>query len=406
VADLGAPRLELEVAAPAVRADELIFHSDRVILREVQGRLVIDRDSLLFDPVKVRLDKGTRATVNGSVRNFAEPRVDLEITGDYANIEEIIGLWTDTSPEARAAHKRRDDGTPRQPLPPIRIAAQAARGDLYGMEFAEARALIVPTSGQLLIHPLDFEVGEGYCTSQVRVDFHPTANALRISGHAENVDAFAVYNQLLGRKSIMRGSLRGDFYLQGELGGRGFLPTAYGSVSATVRDGVMRHSPVLSTVFSLLNVSQLFSFKLPDVNLEGLPFTRLSAELAIERGVISTEHLVIDSDAMDMSYTGQFDLVKNELDLLAVVKPLGTIDKVVTRLPIAGWILGGDEKALITVQLRITGPGDKPYVEAIPISAMSKGVLGIFQRTLSLPLKLVEDPAILWGGGGEKGEKQ
>jgi hypothetical protein len=75
---------------------------------------------------------------------------------------------------------------------------------------------------------------------------------------------------------------------------------------------------------------------------------------------------------------------------------------VVTRLPIAGWILGGDEKALITAQFRVTGPGSNPDIEAIPISALSKGVLGLFQRALSLPLKLIDDPAILWGGGGKK----
>lgn len=402
VADLQTPRLELDIEAAAVRADELIFPSDRAVLRDLRGRLVIDRDGLLFDQVKVRLDGGTRAMVNGSVRNFDAPQVDLDITGDYANVEEIIGLWTDLTPEAKAHRKTREATSTQHSLPPVRIVATAAQGDLYGMHFTEAKALIVPTSSQLLIHPLDFKIGAGYCTSQVRVDFKPTASVLRLSGHVEEVDAYAVHNQLLHRKSIVRGRLRGDFYLQGELGGRGFLPTAFGNISATVRDGVMRHSPVVGSIFSLLNVSQLFQFKLPDINLEGLPFSLLTTELAIDQGVISTEQLVIDSDAMNMSYAGQYDMVNNQLDLLVVAKPLGTIDKVVTRLPIAGWILGGEERALITAQFRVTGPGDKPDIEAIPISAISKGLLGIFQRTLGLPLKLIEDPAILWGGGGER----
>jgi hypothetical protein len=403
VADLQTPRLELDIEAAAVRADELIFPSDRAVLRDLRGRLVIDRDGLLFDQLKVRLDGGTRAMVNGSVRNFDAPQVDLDITGDYANVEEIIGLWTDLTPEAKAHRKSRETTSSQQrPLPPVRIVATADQGDLYGMHFTEAKALIVPTSSQLLIHPLDFKIGAGYCTSQVRVDFKPTASVLRLSGHVEEVDAYAVHNQLLHRKSIVRGRLRGDFYLQGELGGRGFLPTAFGNISATVRDGVMRHSPVVGSIFSVLNVSQLFQFKLPDINLEGLPFSLLTTELAIDQGVISTEQLVIDSDAMNMSYAGQYDMVNNQLDLLVVAKPLGTIDKVLTRLPIAGWILGGEERALITAQFRVTGPGDKPDIEAIPISAISKGLLGIFQRTLGLPFKLIEDPSILWGGGGER----
>lgn len=402
VADLQAPRLELGVKASSIRADELIFRSDRSFLREIDGRLILDRDGLQFAPVKVRLDGGTRATVSGSVKNFASPQVDLDITGGYANVEEIIGLWTNVSPAAEKARLAHHAEVAHAPLPPIRIKVDAREGDLYSMKFANARALIVPTSQRLLIHPLDFNVGEGYCTTQVLVDYAGQNTVLRVSGHIEDVDAYEVVNELLGRKSIMRGSLRGDFYLQGKLGEGRFLPTSYGNINATVRDGVMRHSPVLSTVFSLLNVSQLFSFKLPDVNSEGVPFTRLAAELAIDKGILSSDLIVIDSEAMNMSYIGKFDMIKDDLDLLVVVKPLGTIDKVVTSLPIAGWILGGEEQALITAQFKVTGPGADPDIEAIPISAMSRGVLGIFQRTLSLPLKLIEDPAILWGGGGEE----
>jgi uncharacterized protein YhdP len=401
VADLGAPQLELEVKSPAIHANELIFRSQRTMLRDVSGKLLIDREGITFRPVSVRLDGGTQATVRGTVKNFASPRVDLEIAGDYANVAEIISLWSDENPAAKAARQARPPADAAH-FPAIRIEVKAREGDLYGMKFSNASALIVPRAGHLLLHPLDFKVGDGYCTTQVLVDYAEAATMLRASGHVENVDAYAVVNELLHRKSIMRGTLRGDFFLEGELGERGFLPTSQGNISATVRDGVMRHSPILSSLFSVLNVSQLFSFQLPDINLEGLPFTLLTTELALDKGVLSTEHLVIDSAAMNMAYAGQYDLVTNQLDLLVVAKPLGTVDKVVTRLPIAGWILGGEEKALITAQFKVTGSGEQPKVEAIPITAISKGVLGIFQRTLSLPLRLIEDPAILWGGGGER----
>lgn len=404
LADLQSPQLDLGVRASAVRADELIFRSDRTMLRDLSGRLLIDREGITFAPVNVRLDGGTRATVRGTVKDFTKPRVDLEISGDYAHVEEIIGLWTAESPAAETARRARAAATPHSLFPPVRISVEAKAGDLYGMKFRKATALIVPTPEQLLLHPLDFSVGDGYCTAQVLVDFSGKHPLLRVSGHAENVDANAVYNELLARKSILRGTLRGDFYLQGELGQPGFLATSYGNFNTTVSDGVMRHSPVLATVFSLLNVSQLFSMELPDVSREGVPFSKLTTEAKLDKGILRIDNLVIDSNAMSMSYVGKADMIRDRLDLLLVVKPLGTIDKVVSNLPIAGWILGGKERALITAQFKVTGPAEQPEVEAIPISAMSKGVLGIFQRTLSLPLTLVEDPAILWGGGGKKQE--
>lgn len=403
VADLDAPRLELELQAPAVRADELgIFRSDLTVLRDLIGHLTIARDGLWFAPVKVRLDGGTDATITGSVKNFSDPQVELDIVGEHANVQEIIGLWTDESPAAATAREAHRSADPNKKHPHIRIRVEAKSGDLYGMKFADAKTLIVPTAEMLLIHPLDFSVGGGSCTSQVVVDYSGPHSLLRVAGHVEDIDAYQIYNELLHRKSILRGSLRGDFYLQGELGGAGFLPTSYGNFNVSVKDGVMRHSPVLGTIFSLLNVSQLFSLQLPDVSMEGVPFTKLTAEVQIDKGVLSSEDVVIDSNAMRMSYVGKYDMVRDDLDLLVVVKPLGTVDKVVTNLPIAGWILGGEERALITAQFQVTGPGANPKVKAIPISAVSKGILGIIQRTLGLPLKLIEDPAILWGGGGEK----
>jgi hypothetical protein len=405
IPDLTSPRLDLKVQAAAVRADELIFRSDSRMLRDLNGRLLIDQDGITFAPVHVRLDQGTRATIHGSVKNFTAPKVDLTISGEYANVEEIIALWSDESETAHAARLARHAGSPPAPLPPINITVDAKNGDLYGMKFSDARTLIIPSDQHLLLHPFDFKVGDGYCTTQVLLDYAGANRLLRVSGHVENVDAYQVYNELLDRKSIIRGTLRGDFLLQGELGGTGsqrFLSTSYGNIHFTVHDGVMRHSPLIGSIFSVLNVSQLFQGQLPNVSLEGVPFTLMTADMTLDRGILQSNQLVIESKALDMSYLGKFNLLDNQLDLLVVVKPLGNVDTVVSHLPVAGWILTGEERAFLTAQFKVTGKADDPRIEAIPITTLSKGVLGIIQRTLSLPYKLVTDPAILWGKGGKK----
>ncbi len=63
-----------------------------------------------------------------------------------------------------------------------------------------------------------------------------------------------------------------------------------------------------------------------------------------------------------------------------------------TRIPIAGWLLTGADKALITAHFEITGSSQEPRVTAIPVTSMSNKVLGIFRRVLQLPGKIVTDP--------------
>ena len=39
----------------------------------------------------------------------------------------------------------------------------------------------------------------------------------------------------------------------------------------------------------------------------------------------------------------------------------------------------------------MTGPGENPEIEAIPIESASKQVVGIFKRLLTLPVKIISD---------------
>jgi hypothetical protein len=63
----------------------------------------------------------------------------------------------------------------------------------------------------------------------------------------------------------------------------------------------------------------------------------------------------------------------------------------VTNIPLAGWVLTGENKALYTAHFKMTGPGDNPEITAIPIESTSKQVVGIFKRLFTLPVKIITD---------------
>jgi len=269
------------------------------------------------------------------------------------------------------------------------------------MNFHDATATITPTRERLIIHPLHFSVGEGSCDAQVITDFstidQPTM--LRVSGHAEDVDALEVYRELLNQRNILRGKLDGDFFINGEIGAR-YLPSSYGNFNIQVHDGVLHEFPVLSKIFSLLNVSQLFALQLPDMDLEGMPFNKLTAHFKLDKGILATEDLKIESEAMNQSYQGELDLVNKMADYSVAIHPLGTVDKIVSRVPIAGWLLTGEDRALLTAHFSVKGKFGDHSVSAMPLDTLTEPTIGLLRRALGLPFKLLEDPQILWGGDG------
>jgi hypothetical protein len=73
------------------------------------------------------------------------------------------------------------------------------------------------------------------------------------------------------------------------------------------------------------------------------------------------------------------------------VQPLQSVDKVVSRIPIVGWILTGQDKSWITSYFEVKGPPGDPQVTVKTVSTMATGVLNIFRRVFQLPAKLFTD---------------
>ncbi|NIQ10360.1 MAG: hypothetical protein GWO23_12160, partial [Gammaproteobacteria bacterium] len=172
LSDFTDPQLSLDVRGPSVRAQDLVFYSPTAMLRDIDGRLEINRKGLTFSPVNVRLDGGTDASVRGTIEFKRPYPVNLEVASEHALLSEVIGLWT-----GRSKEKKEDTGEDRSETQtkgqqtPIMISAEVKKGDLYGMKFKNASGVIKPSRKRLIIHPLDFSVGEGYCNAQVITEF-------------------------------------------------------------------------------------------------------------------------------------------------------------------------------------------------------------------------------------------
>ena len=192
---------------------------------------------------------------------------------------------------------------------------------------------------------------------------------------------------------VEKQEITGALWLQGELSAKGnnaedLKKTLLGSTKVRFEEGKLRKFAVLSKIFSLLNFSQYLKFQLPDMVSGGMPYNKISATLAIKDGVVTSNDLYVSSDAINISVIGKADLVKDYLDTTIGVKPLQTVDKVLSHIPIVGWILTGKNKSLITAYFEAKGKLEDPQVTPIPVQSMAKGVFNIFKRVFQLPATL------------------
>ncbi|PLY00190.1 MAG: hypothetical protein C0624_12545 [Desulfuromonas sp.] len=389
IADLRKPVFEIHAETPAMLARDLVFKRPGVHLNDLAGDLRIDGSGMEFIDARVRLDSGTRAEVDGHL-DFHTHRLYLNARASYGHIDEVIQLfsgparWNDAEQQEQSAHHQ-------GPHLKVIVDAEAQKGEIGDVSFEQARGTVTVGNGKVEVYPLTFS-GQGQGTATARVDYQSRAEKvgwLRVSGHLNQFDSSTIYQQYWKQEGVLRGPLDADFFFQGPCDNQ-FFARGDGAAYLEITDGTLRKFNAISKAFSLLNVSQLVKGDLPDISGHGMKFKLAKGTLSFGGDYVYFDDLAIFSNSLNMSMVGRVGITSQEADYILGVQPLQTVDKVVSKIPVVGWLLTGDEKTLFTVHFQVKGPLGDPSVVAIPGSSLGSGILGIFQRTLQLPGKLVK----------------
>jgi len=350
-------------------------------LTGIQGNVAFKNDTLQIKSLSTKVNN-TSLDLAGTLKNLNNPIVDLTVTASYLDVGDII-LLAGLEPVNR-------DGTSRRRLE-LKANVKADAGKFLDLPFNQLKTNVLYENRILYLQPLDVAAMGGHISGKARIDFSLNdAPRYQLSYTMENASA----EQFTRAIGIKKQEIKGNISMQGDLTAKGktaddIIRTSLGSSRIRVEKGLLRQFPTLSKVFSLLNVSQLLKFQLPDMVSGGMPFNEITGTLAVRDGIISTSDLFIKSDAINISAVGSVDLVKEELDVTLGTQPLQTLDKLVSRIPIVGWILTGGERTLITAYFVARGSINDPVVTAIPADSMAKGVFDIFKRIFQLPAKLI-----------------
>ncbi len=228
-----------------------------------------------------------------------------------------------------------------------------------------------------------------YCGIPFTGTLRPTPGemAFELRPNAKDGDIESVYDCLTDDK----GRVTGRFDLAGEVNGRvreGEDPvrSLRGNLDLTARDGRFYGTPILSRILSFLSVTDIFRGKIPDMWKEGLEYLSMSSRGEIRDGNATITEYVLDGTTVDVVGQGRIDLSTRELDFQVLVAPLTTVNSVISKIPLLGYILGGK---LVEVPVKVSGTTADPKVSLLEPASVGKNLLGIAERIFLLPVELI-----------------
>ncbi|MFZ4856369.1 MAG: AsmA-like C-terminal domain-containing protein [Desulfuromonadaceae bacterium] len=286
----------------------------------------------------------------------------------------------------------RSGDKPEAPGMDVTLTLNAESGNFGRAEFSKLNATVHQEKGILYLREMNAALLGGQLTAKGRIA-PGGEQGDRYDLHFDIARADA--EKLLAALDISR-EATGTLSLQGDLTARGntlleVKKSALGNVRLQMVNGTLRKFNTLAKVFSILNVSQLLKFKLPDLSSYGIPYSSIKGSFSMKDGILTTQDLFITSSSINVSIVGSADIVREELNVTLGAQPLQTVDKIINRIPIVGWLLTGKDKDLLTAYFEAKGKWTDPHVTAIPVKSMGRGMLNIFIRAFQLPVKLFTD---------------
>jgi hypothetical protein len=165
------------------------------------------------------------------------------------------------------------------------------------------------------------------------------------------------------------------------------LKSLSGNLAFSAEQGRIYRFGMLAKIFALLNVTEIYRGEVPDLGGEGFAYDSMSANAVFEDGKLIISEGSIDSPSMGIAYAGDINLVKKKVDITVLVAPFKTVDRIVKHIPLVGNILGG---TLVSLPFRAKGKLDDPDVIPLSPTAVGSGLLGILERTLKLPITIIQ----------------
>ncbi|MBL7211691.1 MAG: AsmA-like C-terminal domain-containing protein [Desulfobacteraceae bacterium] len=186
-------------------------------------------------------------------------------------------------------------------------------------------------------------------------------------------------------------NMDGTFDLRGEVKGKGMghdlARSLHGSFEFVARNGHIYRDKLVAGILAVLNVTEIFKGKLPDLGEEGLAYHSITVKGNFEEGKLHLKKIVMDGATMDLAGKGDIDLFEKKVNLIILASFLKTVNSIVKMIPLVNYILDG---TLVSIPIKVTGNLENPEVDYVSASAVGSGLIGIMERTLKLPIKVIE----------------
>ena len=166
---------------------------------------------------------------------------------------------------------------------------------------------------------------------------------------------------------------------------------ARGPVTLKASKGRFGKATLLTKILAVLHGTSVFAGKEERDQIgQAMAFDALTIGGSLESGRVAIREGVLKTPGFTMAASGTIGYVDRSVDLVVLAHPFSTADRIIQAIPVVRYILGKD---LLAVAASVTGSLAEPKIGVTPGRDVSRGVVDILGRTVTLPVKVFDPEA-------------
>jgi uncharacterized protein YhdP len=344
-------------------------------LRELNGKIKIDEAGIDFQNLKGLL-VGSPASFNGRWRFAQKPQLLFDFAAP--NLD-VIYLLSQIDPEATDFYANLE----------AEGKMTIAKGRIKGFEFSDFNSAVGIYHRVWRFSNPTMQSAGGSVQGEATIVDKPDLLSFSLEPKIQGVPV----PSFLRWFDISNSEITGKVNLTGHVDTMGKSGTERkknlnGTFNLKIEDGTIRRLRVVVQLLNLLDLSRWFTFRLPDLNKEGIRFRRISGDFKVTKGVYATENLLVDSDDLRITGSGKIDVPGDEIDFVVAVRPFAGIDTGLNYIPLIGTGIAAIKNSFLVASFNIKGSIEDPTITPAPLGTLSEwfwGVLGIPKKIISFP---------------------
>ena len=350
------------------------------------GSLVLTPEGLTADTVEMEIG-GTRVSFAGKVESAPGGRIRIKggLRGEHLDLDNLLKPPEDHEPPSsdggfqRLLHKTMDS----------QLSLAFRKLTFMGFSFEAVQATLEKREGGLLLKDFigNLSHGEVHIEGQIA-----SAQQWEMRGKLQGARSSEFLAAIGMQETLIEGELGIQGKVERKLGEGGSAETR-GELSLEIQKGLIRKFPILASILSMMNLSQLLSGKVPQFSHQGMVFEKIVGTFDLKGSKLHTNDFTVQSEAMVVTMEGEIDLGSRQCDMKVGVRPFVGFDRFVTKIPVIRHYLAGRERTVFATYFTVKGDLSSPQVTAMPLESLGNAFVGIFKRLFQNPFWDMGPPA-------------